>query len=89
MYRAWAATYEFQRPFSLPPATPKERLSIMRKAFAATMTDPEFLSEAKKSKLDVTYVTPEQIDGYVEQILTMTPKAKDSLQFLVRKSKKE
>ncbi len=88
MYQAWIATYEFQRPFSVPPGTPKERLSILRKAFAATMTDPEFLSEAEKSKLDVTYVTPEQIATYVEQIMAMTPKAKESLQFLVRKSKK-
>jgi tripartite-type tricarboxylate transporter receptor subunit TctC len=89
MYRAWIATYEFQRPFSVPPGTPKERLNILRKAFAATMKDPEFLSEAKKSKLDVSYVTPEQIESYVEQIMTMTPKAKESLQFLVRKSKQQ
>ncbi len=88
MYQAWIATYEFQRPFTVPPGTPKERLSILRKAFAATMKDPEFLSEAEKSKLDVTYVTPEQIATYVEQIMAMTPKAKESLQFLVRKSKK-
>lgn len=88
MYRAWIATYEFQRPFSVPPGTPKERLNILREAFAATMKDPEFLSEAEKSKLDVTYVTPEQIASYVEQIMAMTPNAKESLQFLVRKSKK-
>ncbi|MDH3442320.1 MAG: tripartite tricarboxylate transporter substrate-binding protein [Deltaproteobacteria bacterium] len=88
MYRAWIATYEFQRPFAVPPGTPKERLSVLRAAFAATMKDPEFLAEAEKSKLDVTYVTPEQIATYVEQIMAMTPKAKESLQFLVRKSKK-
>ena len=25
-YRTWSGTYEFQRPFSVPPGTPKERL---------------------------------------------------------------
>ncbi|HZD42114.1 MAG TPA: hypothetical protein VE131_15430, partial [Terriglobales bacterium] len=87
MYKAWAATYEFQRPFSLPPGTPKERVSILREAFAATMKDPKFMAEAEKAKMDITYVTPEQIEGYVEEIMTMTPKAKESLQFLIRKSK--
>jgi tripartite-type tricarboxylate transporter receptor subunit TctC len=89
MYNAWVATYEFQRPFSLPPGTPKERVSILREAFAATMKDPKFLAEAKKSKMDITYVTPEQIEGYVEQIMAMTPKAKESLQFLIRRPKKQ
>ena len=87
MYKAWVATYEFQRPFSLPPGTPKERVKTLREAFAATMKDPKFMAEAEKSKMDITYVTPEQIEGYVEEIMTMTPKAKESLQFLIRKSK--
>ena len=87
MYKAWVATYEFQRPFSLPPGTPKERVSILREAFAATMKDPKFMAEAEKSKMDITYVTPKQIEGYVEEIMTMTPKAKESLQFLIRPSK--
>jgi tripartite-type tricarboxylate transporter receptor subunit TctC len=36
------------RPFVLPPGTPKDRVQILRKAFADTMTDPEFLADAKK-----------------------------------------
>ena len=88
MYNAWIATYEFQRPFSVHPDTPKDRLNTLRKAFAATMKDPAFVAEAEKAKFDLTYVTAEQIEGYVEQIMAMTPKAKESLQFLVRKAKK-
>ena len=33
-YRTWSGTYEFQRPFSVPPSTPKDRLQILRNAFA-------------------------------------------------------
>jgi tripartite-type tricarboxylate transporter receptor subunit TctC len=86
-YRTWSGTYEFQRPFSLPPGTPKERLEILRKAFAATMKDPDFVAEAQKSKLETTFVSGEQVDKYVDQVLSITPKAKEVLDFLVKKQK--
>jgi tripartite-type tricarboxylate transporter receptor subunit TctC len=41
------------RPYVLPPATPKDRVQILRKAFMDTMKDPEFLAEAKKANLDI------------------------------------
>jgi tripartite-type tricarboxylate transporter receptor subunit TctC len=87
-YRTWAGTYEFQRPFSVPPGTPKERLQLLRKAFADTMKDPEFLAEAKKSKFDETYVSGEEIEKYVTEVLAVTPKAKELLSFLMVKPKK-
>jgi hypothetical protein len=36
----------------------KERLELLQKGFVDTLKDPEFLAEAKKSKLDI-----EVIDG--------------------------
>jgi len=84
-FRAWFATYEFQRPLSLPPGTPKERLGILRKAYKATLEDPEFLAQAKKSKLVINYVSGEEIEKFVDQILSISPKTKMSLQFLVEK----
>jgi tripartite-type tricarboxylate transporter receptor subunit TctC len=87
-YATWAASYEFQRPFSLPPNAPKERLEILRKAFAATLRDSAFLAEAKKSKLDIEPVTGEEIDGYVKRIYSMSDKVKQNLGFLVKSTKK-
>jgi tripartite-type tricarboxylate transporter receptor subunit TctC len=87
-YKTWVGSYEFQRPFSLPPGTPKERVQLLRKAFADTMKDPEFMAEAKKVKLQVTYVSGEQIEKYVEDMLSITPKAKELLSFLLTKKKK-
>jgi tripartite-type tricarboxylate transporter receptor subunit TctC len=86
-YRTWAGTYEFQRPFSVPPGTPKDRLQLLRKAFADTMKDREFMAEAEKSKLETTYVSGEEIDKYVGQVLSITPKAKELLSFLMVKAK--
>jgi tripartite-type tricarboxylate transporter receptor subunit TctC len=87
-YNTWVGTFEFQRPFMLPPGTPKERLQTLRKAFADTMKDPEFMAEAKKVKLQITYVTGEEVDKYVDKVLAVTPKAKELLSFLITKPKK-
>ena len=43
--------HEILRAFSLPPGTPKDRVELLRKAFADTFKDPELLAEAKKAKL--------------------------------------
>ncbi len=87
-YKTWVATYEFQRPYSVPPATPKERVQLLREAFADTLKDPEFLAEAKKVKLEVTYTSGEEIEKYVEEMLAITPKAKELLSFLLTRPKK-
>lgn len=86
-FNAWAATREFMRPFSLPPGVPKERLEILSKAFKATLEDPEFLAETKKSNLLIEYVSPEEIGRHVNKILSTPPKAKENLLFLIRKKK--
>src|SRR5919106_1304133 len=48
-YKAYMAQMEYQRPLTTAPGTPKERLEILRRAFKATLTDPEFLAQAAKS----------------------------------------
>jgi tripartite-type tricarboxylate transporter receptor subunit TctC len=85
----WLNQFNFQRPLTLPPGTPKERVDIVRKAFKATLEDPEFSQDAKKSKLDITYVSAEEIRKLVSQILGISEKTKASLGFLVRGTKKQ
>jgi DNA-directed RNA polymerase subunit F len=60
-------------------------VEILRKAFKDTMQDPEFVAEAKKSKLEMQYVSADEINGLVNQILSISPKTKKELQFLVKK----
>jgi tripartite-type tricarboxylate transporter receptor subunit TctC len=56
------------RPYSLPPATPKERVQILRRAFQATMKDAEFLAEAQKAKLDINPLDGEEVEKTVSHI---------------------
>lgn len=88
-FKAWANPYAFQRPLMLPPKTPKDRLQILRQAFKATLEDSEFLAEAKKAKLHIQYVSGEEIEKYVDEILAIPPATKETLAFLVKKAKKK
>ena len=71
----------------MSPDTPKPLLDTIRKGFTATMKDPEFIAEANKAKLETTYVSGEEIDGHVNKIMSITPKAKELLSFLITKPK--
>lgn len=88
VYKAWADQMDFQRPLALPPNTPKDRLVILRKALADVMQDKALLEEAKKTKLEITYVSGERTEKLVDEILNMPSEAKKSLTFLVRSGKK-
>jgi len=87
LYNTWINQYEFQRPWVMPPDVPADRVAMVRKAFKDTFSDPEFLQEAKNIKLELQYVGADEINGLVKEILDISPKAKQGLQFLIRKSK--
>jgi tripartite-type tricarboxylate transporter receptor subunit TctC len=59
------------RPYAVAPGTPKDRLQLLRKAFVETMKDPEFLADAKKSRLDTDPLTGEEIEKIVVQLFKM------------------
>ena len=60
------------RPFATNEA-PADRVAALRSAFASTMRDPEFLSEAQALGFDVEPVLGEKMQGIVEKVLS-TPK---------------
>lgn len=64
---------DMNRIYALPPATPKERVQLMRKAFLDTMKDTEFLAEAKKTKLDVDPVPGEELETTVAGLFKQDP----------------
>jgi tripartite-type tricarboxylate transporter receptor subunit TctC len=62
------ARLEFGRPFFMPPNVPADRVTALRRAFDATMKDPEFLAEAKKLKIEVDPLTGEQVGDLVGRL---------------------
>ena len=87
IYQAYLGPTQFMRPLAVPPGTPAGRLATLRKAFASTVKDKQFLADAKRSKLVISPVTGERVEQHVEEIFSMSPEAKKSLGFLVRKKK--
>ena len=62
------------RPFFMPPGTPKELVTIMRRAFDAAMKDKAFLVEAERSNLEVDPMTGEEMQKQIDEAY-QAPKA--------------
>jgi hypothetical protein len=61
------------RAFAVHPSTPADRTTILRDAFAKTIKDSEFIAEAKKAKIDVSYISYEQVLKDFNALLNQTP----------------
>ena len=57
------------RPIFTTPNVPQDRLTALRRAFDATMKDPDFLAEAEKAKLDLNPVSGEKLQEIVAEIV--------------------
>ncbi|MDP2354846.1 MAG: hypothetical protein Q8M31_02145 [Beijerinckiaceae bacterium] len=66
---------EVGRPYMGPSALPADRLAGLRTAFNATMKDAEFLSDAKKQRLEVNPQTGEEVAETIAQIYKTAPAA--------------
>jgi tripartite-type tricarboxylate transporter receptor subunit TctC len=58
---------EFGRPYVAPPALPADRLKALRDGFNATMKDPVFLEDAKKTGLNVDPLTGQDMEALIKQ----------------------
>ena len=61
------------RPYVLPPGTPKDRVRLLRKAFMETMKDPEFIADTSKAKLDIDPLDGEDIERQVKAVFKLEP----------------
>ena len=59
------------RPFVAPPGIPADRKAVLRAAFAATLTDPAFLADAKKTMIDIDPVSGSEADGVVASLYAL------------------
>jgi len=63
----------FERPLLIRSGTSPELVDILRKAFDATMEDPQFLADAKKARLEVSPASGVKVQELVEAFYA-TPK---------------
>ena len=65
----------FGRPYVVAPGVPQERVDALRKAFMATMSDPDFIAEAKKLSIPVEPNSGENLDKIAKDIVATPPQA--------------
>lgn len=76
-----AAAY---RPFVFPPATTKDRVQLLRKAFMETMKDKEFVEDAKKSRLDLNPLGGEELERTVTGLLALKSSMVEKLKEILK-----
>jgi tripartite-type tricarboxylate transporter receptor subunit TctC len=77
------SSVEFGRPYALPPGTPKERVEVLRKAFAEAVQDPALVAEAEALKLDMTYRSPQDLERLVANLYETPPEMVETIKKLV------
>jgi len=73
MFKMIFARQVMGRPYLAPPDLPADRLAALRQAFAATMTDKDFLSETEQNKFEINPVSGEQLTTLVNEIYRTPP----------------
>jgi tripartite-type tricarboxylate transporter receptor subunit TctC len=71
------------RPFLAPPKVPAARVEILRKAFDATMADPEFRAEAQRLTLDVSPTKGTELDRLIKKTTSTPPDVVEAAKQLI------
>jgi len=77
------AGVEIGRPIVAPPNVPSDRVAALRKAFNATMKDPEFLALAKRQKMDINPMSGAEVQKLAISVVNSPAVAKDRLRELL------
>ena len=61
------------RAFAAPPGTSADRVKILREAFSKTIRDKDFLADAKKAKIGINYIPPDEVAKAFVALMDQTP----------------
>ena len=59
------------KPVVVPPGVPSERVAILRRAFQAAVTDPGFVAQAERERVQIGPVTAERVHQVLETAYAM------------------
>jgi tripartite-type tricarboxylate transporter receptor subunit TctC len=68
-----SAETAISRALITTPGVPAERVTALRRAFDATMKDPQFLAEAEKAKMEIEPMTGEDAQVIADSIVNTPP----------------
>ncbi len=67
------------RAFGVRPGTPDDRVAMLREGIAKTLADPAFLAEAEKAKIEMEYISPEQVTKWFGELLNQPPQVLEAM----------
>jgi tripartite-type tricarboxylate transporter receptor subunit TctC len=73
--------------FFTTPGVPGDRLTALRRAFDATMTDADFLADAEKTRLGVSPLAGEELQKLVAEVSNLSPALLDKVRAAYTASK--
>jgi tripartite-type tricarboxylate transporter receptor subunit TctC len=79
-----SAPNQFGKVYMLPRGVPADRAAALEAAFAKTFADKTFLTDAEKSKLDITPIYGEAILQIINDFLGMPRVIKDQLERAIK-----
>lgn len=85
MWDVMTAIATLGRPLAAPPGVPAEQVAILRKAFAATMKDPEYLAEMEKSNRELTPTSGEDMQQMMQEVSAVPPATLAKLNSWIRR----
>jgi tripartite-type tricarboxylate transporter receptor subunit TctC len=77
--RAVMNATEIGTAFFTTPNTPEDRVHALRRAFDATMKDPEFIADAERSKLTLGPLPGEELQKLVSEVSNLPPALLDKV----------
>jgi len=66
-------TQALGRIYLSPPGTPDARRNALRAALMASMRDPQFIADAKKTGIDVSPMTGEEVERLIARLSSASP----------------
>jgi tripartite-type tricarboxylate transporter receptor subunit TctC len=74
-----AAPLAIGRAFAAPPATPADRVRLLREALAKVVKDAEFNEEMKKARIEIGYISPEDVLKMFNGLLDQPPEVQKEM----------
>ena len=86
----WVSNLEHGKPYFAPPGIPEDRLAILRRAFDATMKDPDFLREIDAASENIDGpMTGEELAQLVNEQASTPPAVVKRISNTIQKFLKE
>jgi tripartite-type tricarboxylate transporter receptor subunit TctC len=68
-----ASATEIGKMIMAPPGIPADRVAALRRAFDATMTDPEFIADLKTARVELGPMPGEELQKLVDDLGSVPP----------------